>query len=643
MHSWRCGALDGADSEGTTRLNALASRSGEASSSPGQPPPGAGVEPVPPRGRRLARAFRPLSVAAILLPALMFCGGAWWAWAQVQSEAAARLVRTVQMLKEHALRAFEAQETAISAVERAIRDLSWEEIATSREIHDTLRALEQATRVMSGLGLVTPEGRMVSVATQFPFTPVNVSDREYFRANRPPEGGAVIPSRGSLVGEVVVSRPRNVPVFSLSRPRRDALGRFDGVIVTAVAPEYFADFYAQVAESTRDVATLFRLDGALLARSLPVQDWSARMTAGEVVEAAGSALAPRTLVARSTLDGIERFYAVQRLENYPVAVSYGLDRRVMEEAWLRRIAVLGLVSALTSLLLLALTARAAGAARRERYEAERRAEAEAARADAEAALRGAQRMEALGQLAAGVAHDFRNTVQAVQSGAHLARRALKEGDAARAERMVAMMSDAAARGAALTQRMLAMARQRPTVELGAEMQPVSDPAEVLREAAELLRPAFGAPVALRCDIEEGLPHVIGDRAEFEAAVVNLAVNARDAMPAGGVIRIAAVLAGVGDGPGEATGPRVRISVEDSGSGMDAETLAKATDAFFTTKPPGKGTGLGLASARAFAEGAGGALHIDSAVGRGTTVSLWLPVAPSHRAAERSATGEPMAG
>lgn len=585
----------------------------------------------PPRDgalRRLTRAFVSLSAAAVLLPALLFAGGAWWSWVQVRAEAEARLGRSVQMLREHALRAFEAQETAITAVERAMQGLDWERIARSRELHDTMRALEAVTGVLSGIGLVAPDGRMVAVASQFPFTPVDVSDREYLRAAR-----AAPPGKGtSFVGEVVVSRPRDVPVFSLSRARHAEDGTFDGMIVTAFAPDYFSGFYTQIAESRRDAALLLRLDGALLARAPPVPDWTDREGNSRLLPIATTAFQPTVTRTLSGVDGVERLYAIQRLENYPVAVAYGLDASVLRAAWLRRTAMLGGVCALTAALLLGLTAHAAGAARRERAEAERRAEAEKARADAEAAMRGAQRLEALGQVAAGVAHDFRNTVHAVQSGARLAEQALEHGDTARARSLASMMADAAARGAALTDRMLAMARGGSFAEAEGLAMGRSDPAQAVRETCDLLRPTLDARIVLRCVVAHDLPAaIVGDRAGLEAAIINLAMNARDAMAGQGTLRISAETGTAGpatDAPeGLAPGRYVRIVVADDGAGMDAATLARATEAFFTTKPPGKGTGLGLATTRAFAARAGGALQIESSPERGTTVTLWLPEVP----------------
>jgi signal transduction histidine kinase len=513
-------------------------------------------------------------------------------------------------------------------MDRAMQGLEWEAIAHSRELHAMMGALETVTGVISGIGLVAPDGRMVAVASHFPMTPVDVSDREYFRAARAAPPG----QRPSFVGEVVVSRPRDVPVFSLSRARHAEDGTFDGLIVTAFAPDYFSAFYTQIAESPRDAALLLRLDGALLARAPPVPDWTDRGGNSLLLPIAATAVAPTVTRTRSGVDGVERLYAIQRLDGYPVAVAYGLDASVLRAAWLRRVGILGGVCTLAAALLLGLTAHAAGAARRERAEAERRAEAEKARADAEAAMRGAQRLEALGQVAAGVAHDFRNTIHAVQSGARLAEQAIDHGDTERARALAAMMAEAAGRGAALTDRMLAMARGGAATDAAGPAMGLSDPAQAVRDTSALLRPALDAGIALRCVVADDAPSaVVGDRAGLEAAIINLAMNARDAMANQGVLRIAAepgIAGAETDAPAElAPGRYVRIVVADSGVGMDAATLARATEAFFTTKPPGKGTGLGLATTRAFAARAGGALQIASSPGRGTTGTLWLPEAP----------------
>jgi two-component system NtrC family sensor kinase len=335
---------------------------------------------------------------------------------------------------------------------------------------------------------------------------------------------------------------------------------------------------------------------------------------------------PAISPAPSLADGVTRLHAVRRVEGYPVVVVHGLHEAAPRRVWLRHVVAIGGVSGALSLALLWLTWRVQRQARREaaalarerdalqaaRMEAERRA-------DAEAALREGQRLEALGQLAAGVAHDFRNVVQAVQGGARLIGEAATR-DPGRVQALAGMVAEAAGRGAELTNRMLDFARGRVGPgEAG------TDPAGAVEAACTLLRATLGSRHRLACRIADGLPaRVRGGRAELEAALMNLAINARDAMPAGGTVSVAAEAER--NPPGLARGAYARITVSDTGEGMDEATLRRATEAFFTTKPRGKGTGLGLATVRAFAEGAGGGLAIASTPGEGTAVTLRLPAA-----------------
>ena len=251
--------------------------------------------------------------------------------------------------------------------------------------------------------------------------------------------------------------------------------------------------------------------------------------------------------------------------------------------------------------------------------AERRAQA---LAESEARLAEAARMEALGRLAGGIAHDFNNVLQAVQGGLRLAERRLP-GDPGGVRRYLAMASDAAARGASVTGRLLSFARR------GALRAEAVAPVPLLEELAEMLRAALGPSVSVAVRTPPGLPALWVDRGQLESVLVNLANNARDAMGGEGEILLRAEVAASDghDAPsGLSPGACVKLSVVDAGAGMAPEVLARVTEPFFTTKPRGQGTGLGLAMARGFAEQSGGALTIESAPGRGTTVSLWLPQA-----------------
>ena len=243
------------------------------------------------------------------------------------------------------------------------------------------------------------------------------------------------------------------------------------------------------------------------------------------------------------------------------------------------------------------------------------------RSQAETRLAQAQRMEALGQLAGGVAHDFNNVLQAVSGGLGLIQR--RSGNAQDVKKLARMAGDAAKRGAAITGRLLAFARHGA---LRAEPVAALSLMEGLRE---MLAHTLGAGITMRVAADENLPELLADKAQLETVLVNLAVNARDAMPDGGSLDLAAaaeLVVDKGHPAGLASGGYLRLSVTDTGTGMSAATLARACEPFFTTKPLGKGTGLGLAMARGFAHQSGGGFAIESAPDRGTTVTLWFPEA-----------------
>ena len=246
----------------------------------------------------------------------------------------------------------------------------------------------------------------------------------------------------------------------------------------------------------------------------------------------------------------------------------------------------------------------------------------ASREQAQSQLAHAQRMEALGQLAGGIAHDFNNVLQAVTGGLSLIQR--RSGDAEAVRRLSGMAADAAGRGAAITGRLLTFARR-------GELQAVPvQPGVLLEGLREMLGPTLGANITVSVSVPSAVPSLLADRAQLETALVNLAVNARDAMPHGGALSLSAEAELAGGRPDQPSdlvpGLYVRLTMADSGIGMDEATLDRASEPFFTTKAPGQGTGLGLSMARGFAQQSGGGLCIHSRLGAGTTVMLWFPQA-----------------
>lgn len=242
---------------------------------------------------------------------------------------------------------------------------------------------------------------------------------------------------------------------------------------------------------------------------------------------------------------------------------------------------------------------------------------------AEAQLRQSHKMEAIGQLTGGIAHDFNNLMTGIISALSLVRRRLESGKTQDLDKLMSAASTSAQRAAALTHRLLAFSRQQSldvrAVDIG----------ELIQGMRFLLNQTLGEDIRVVVECPSDLWAGLTDSNQLENAVLNLVINARDAMPSGGQLTLAMAnrTLGAGDARAESEeepGDYVEISVSDTGEGMSVDTLAKAFDPFFTTKPIGQGTGLGLSMVYGFLQQSGGHVRIESEVGKGTRVSLYLP-------------------
>jgi CheY-like chemotaxis protein len=245
-------------------------------------------------------------------------------------------------------------------------------------------------------------------------------------------------------------------------------------------------------------------------------------------------------------------------------------------------------------------------------------------------------MEAVGQLTGGIAHDFNNLLAVILGNAELAKDQLEADDSLNA--YLDASTRAALRGAELTQRLLAFSRKQVLRPRALDVSALAD------GMMDFLRRTLGETISIETRHEPGPWMVEADPAQLENVILNLAINARDAMPDGGVLTFEAANADIGAGfaatnPDLAPGPYVMVAIRDTGTGIPDEIIERVFDPFFTTKEVGEGSGLGLSMVYGFARQSGGHVEIESAVGRGTTVRLYLPKARTGDAVAARPAGE----
>ncbi|MGB8017119.1 MAG: response regulator [Pseudolabrys sp.] len=563
------------------------------------------------RARRDAalRLLKTMLVASIVIPVAIFSYAGWINYQNALTRADEELAGSLNILSQHASGIFQSVDLTFAAVDAIVGDLTDEQIkASDQALHQQLGKLEKSVKAIDAILVADRNGHTIVSSAVFPIpTGPDVADRDYFQAQ-------VERDAGTYVSAASRSRVRQEDFFGVSRRRSVRDGQFNGIIMISITPKVFAEFYRQLAGDTAASFTLSKSDGAILARyPMPAGDVTHfRPDSGFMLSVVDHPEGGFVTTSYS-VDDLQRRFAYLKLGYADLYLSDGLPIDSILYGWMRTMAshlVFGIPATLVlfTLVLLAMRRTRALYAETERRDM------------AEQALRQSQKMEAVGQLTGGVAHDFNNLLTIIIGNLGIAKRGVVE---ARAERALNNALVGAERAAQLTQRLLAFSRRQP-------LNPrVLDINKLIVAISDLLTRTLGENIELETISGAGLWNVEVDASEMESTLLNLALNARDAMPTGGKLTIETSNAYLDDEycrehEGILPGQYILVAITDSGAGMSAETIDRAFEPFFTTKEAGKGTGLGLSQVYGFMKQSGGHVKIYSESGEGTTIKLYLP-------------------
>ena len=556
---------------------------------------------------RSVRVSQLLVLAAILVPAALFVGAAAINLNNIEQQVRQEVDSTTIILREHARKVLETEELVLARIADRLEGLSDEQVA-SPAVTAYLQEIRLPAEQEIAVWVTDATGTIVNGS--YPWRrDGSTAGRDYFEKQKEAD-------HGFFVGEAFHGVLINTDVFPVSRRRPSPDASFRGIIYAVLKPGYFVRLFAEASGPDRHTAALVRADGAVLAREPARPDQPYLPPDAPLLKAIANDPAGGRYTSYAAYDDVTRINAYRKVGGFPVYVRWGLDEPVMLHRWFRNLAVFGAVHGAGAVLLTIIAVLALRRARAEEAALRSLRQETEQRLQVEAQLRHTQRLEALGQLAGGIAHDFNNVLQTVTGSAAVIE--TRAEDPAAVRRFARLIQECGRRGASVTGRLLAFARRS---DLHAE---AVDAAALFRGLQEILTYTLGRKVVIEIDAPPDLPSAMADPGQLETVLVNMATNARDAMPDGGTLRFSAAVADAV--PGLPAGRYIGLTVTDTGSGIPPDVLGRVTEPFFTTKELGKGTGLGLAMARGFAEQSGGVLRISSEVGKGTSVTLWLPAA-----------------
>ncbi|CAN5329986.1 hybrid sensor histidine kinase/response regulator [soil metagenome] len=566
---------------------------------------------TPPAGVRtpLTAWLRAVLWGAVLVPATAFVAIAAWGFERAQREAEIAVAHACDLAYGQARRTFAV---AAEIARRADTASAGDDLAAREheaDVHQRLADMTAGVSSIVNLNVWDAAGRAIARSDVFPVDPqASVADRSYFREQR----DAPVPLG---VSEVIKGRQTGIELANASVRRSSTDGSFKGIVAVSLSPAYFRDYYETLAKEDPNFATfaLIRTDGEILARWPVTADGRSHVPDGSLTlarivagETAGSLLLP----ARPGREA--RLVAFRRVDDFPVYVVAGVSRDATLASWVRFVSLLAAVLIPTTAGLVFVSWVALKRTRREQATAAELQEQIVRRANAEKSMLESQRLETLAVVTGGVAHDFNNLLAIVSASLDVLKR--KHPELA-AERQVQSMSRAIRTGTRLTRQLLSFSRKQALRPETVELQ------SWLPAMEGLIQGTLGTSIAWQLVTDDDTRAITVDLGELELALINLVVNARHAMPHGGELIVHACNANEAS-PGGA--PMVSISVKDSGVGIPAELLGRVVEPFFTTRAKGAGSGLGLSQVQGFCVQAGGFVRIESTVGQGTTVRMYLP-------------------
>ncbi|HZY13454.1 MAG TPA: ATP-binding protein [Beijerinckiaceae bacterium] len=482
---------------------------------------------------------------------------------------------------------------------------------------------------LAGLTLLAADGRRINFSRDAPVPEVNFADRDFFQALQKQ------PSDRPFVSDPVENRGTGTWTVHLGRRVSTKDGTFVGFVLGAIDVSYFENLYRSLRLGEGGGVSLWRRDGILLARypripgigqHLPIKSFDGMLDKADF----------GTYETERSLDGPSRLVATAAAKDFPIVVNVTRTFDQILTDWRKAaLTILGIatVAALAAAFALWTLMRQLGAYEELAVAVSEREKAIKDREAIEAQFRQAQKLEAVGQLTGGIAHDFNNLLTVILGGLETIRRRLpalpRSADTARIARAADMAVQSVESAATLTHRLLAFSRNQPLDPkiLGSD--------ELIQSMTELLRRTLGEKIDLETRFSEGLWHIRADPNQLENAILNLAVNSRDAMPEGGRLTIETRNVVLEESflktlsEAAPPGPYVLIGITDTGTGMDQATLERAFEPFYTTKEVGKGTGLGLSQVYGFVRQSKGVVKIYSEVGGGTSVKIYLPRHEEH--------------